>query len=202
MRPVPERTAGGATQVGTGTKRVNCRRRRRRRRPTGLGPVPTVSGLRGISFVGAGTFRGRNKNTFSHRWARGGGIPPPGRPKKRSPQTNNLFTTVPPSNWLAAGGRRKNNYFCSKFPKFCRLLAAIKIFFPVLSFIPPSFPPQKSRTCSSPPLGVQKLLSLPPAEIWLIPLPDADPTPTYVVNVLLQSPFESNQPGMPSRSAH
>ncbi len=47
--------------------------------------------------------------------------------------------------------------------------------FLVLSFLPP-FPPSERRNLF-PPLGVQK--PLPPAKIWLIPLPVADPTPTY-----------------------
>ena len=42
-------------------------------------------------------------------------------------------------------------------------------------FYPP-FPPQKGGTCS-PPWGSKN--HSPPAKIWLIPLPVADPTPTY-----------------------
>ncbi len=83
----------------------------------------------------------------------------------------------PPTGWPPEEAE-KSTIFVQKCQKL--FLAATKnFFFLVLSFIPLPFPPQKGGTCSIP-LGVQK--PLPPAEIWLIHLPVADPTPTYGQN--------------------
>ncbi len=110
---------------------------------------------------------------------RKGGITPhltPERQKKVLPlQTNNLFTTVPPYNWLAAGGGRKKDYFCSKLPKFAAFWRLSRQF---SGFVSPPFPPSERRNLFPPP-GCSKTTPPPPAKIWLIPLPVADPTPTY-----------------------
>ncbi len=62
-----------------------------------------------------------------------------------------------------------------KIAKICRLLAAIKTIFRFC--LPPLSSLRKAELVSTP-WGF-KNNSPPPAKIWLIPLPVADPTPTY-----------------------
>ena len=100
------------------------------------------------------------KNQPIHRWATG--VLPP--------QTNDLFTTVHPhTGWppeVAPEAAEKVTIFvqnCQNFAAFRRLSRKFSSF---VFYSPPG-------------LGLQKPLP-PPAEIWLIPLPVADPPPTYV----------------------
>ncbi len=124
---------------------------------------------------------------YNHRWAgggMGGEYPLPDVQKTAPPQANNLFTTVPPSNWLAAGGCRKLNTFLFKIAKILPPFGGYQQNFQVLSFIPPPppCPPSERRNLSPSPGGPKTTPH--PAKILLIPLPVADPTPTYGYNIL------------------
>ncbi len=107
------------------------------------------------------------KNQPIHRWATG--VLPP--------QTNDLFTTVHPhTGWppeVAPEAAEKVTIFvqnCQNFAAFRRLSRKFSSF---VFYSPPG-------------LGLQKPLP-PPAEIWLIPLPVADRTPTYILLYVIES---------------
>ncbi len=72
------------------------------------------------------------------------------------------------------------------FVQNCQNFAAFRRqqkFFSGFVFYSPLSPSERRNLFS--PMGVQK--PLPPAEIWLIPLPVADPTPTYVFTTVLRN---------------
>ena len=96
----------------------------------------------------------------------GKGLPP--RP------TTYLLLFPPPTGWPPEAAEKKTIFVqnCQNFAAFQRLSRKCLGFV----FYSPPFPPQKGGTCS-PPWGSKN--HSPPAEIWLIPLPVADPKPTY-----------------------
>ena len=66
--------------------------------------------------------------------------------------------------------------FLQNYQKILPPFGSYQEFFSDFVFYSPPFPPQKGGTC--PPPGGPKTTH-PSAETWLIPLPVADPTPTY-----------------------